>query len=395
MFHVNGNGILTLDARNKSSALIRVNGLFVSDQKQLCDGDVLTIGKYSSASWMTLNVKTRRVVTPEVRKLPMKKLIKRRREADGMGQEYQTFGFTKISTDVTKQTPAATGAFSWERTVLSRKRLCVQEKLTGTPSSSPSVEISHSKSQDELLSSNESNHVPSVTPQKQPRRATACGLYETDCHVPKVTPQPRMPRTRHGNDDQTTNKDNEKMPGETARRSLLVRYALTRTPKKSWGDDSSPESGDNNQLDRASLVDDDKNKRSTEEDIEQPCSTSSKTSLETQFGQKNDSPPCTLVEDTILSLPQCPTYDGESSDVEVESHCIHGRSERFDINESLHQTNDTATVLATELSTNDWADFCNHDDAVRRSLANLIVTQRSLRQDNDWLPDMIQGAVVD
>jgi hypothetical protein len=396
MFHVNQNGVLTLDAMNKNAALIRVNGIIIAGKKQLRDGDVLSIGKYSSVSWMTLHVKTRRVVTPEIRKLPMKKLIKRRKEADGMGQEYETFGCIKTFTGVRKQPPAAAPCL---HKVSPRKRLCVQKEWTGTPSS-PLVELSHPKSQDDLFSSNESNHVPSVTPQKRTRRSINYGPDETDDHLPKVTPQPRMTRVKLGNEDEATNKDNRKTSGDSTRISLMSRYPSTKTRATSWGDDSSPESRERDQLGQAGLVDDERygSTGSRVDLMEHASSTSSKTSLETQCGQNGDSPPCPVVEGTILSLPQCPTYDGESSDMGVKSHCIHEENnigELFAMHESGQETDDTATILATDLSTKDWADFCTHDDAVRRSLANLIVVQRSLRQDNDWLPDLIQGAVVD
>lgn len=360
MFCIDKEGVLTMHARNKNGNLVRVNGLVCNggEEHQLHGGDILTIGRYSSVPWMTLHVKATRVVTPETKKLPAKKRTKRQR--DGVGQD-ESWGETSMGD--------AKEPF-WLKTK-SRKRLCV---LQGN-AASPSKEDCRPRSQDDLFSSLES------------------------VDLPKVTPQPRMKRQRHIRDEPSPN-DCEQ--GSMKRRIFLARYSPGKR-SKNWGDDLSPEQSEESPLSKASLVEDEGNGDDMESRPKLPVteqasggSSSCRKSLETQDGEQRDSLPCSVVEGTMLSLPVCPTYDGESSDME-ESHFIGGQQHLEKPSaekESVQEQEEAPPRFATDLSTKDWNEICN-EEGVRRSLANLVVAQRLLRKDDDWLPEMLQNTLME
>lgn len=87
----------------------------------------------------------------------------------------------------------------------------------------------------------------------------------------------------------------------------------------------------------------------------------------------------------MLSLPQCPSYDGGDSDSEEVR-------ERFEDGQQTKKPQ-PAERMADELTTEQWKGVGG--GRVRQALANLVVAQRSRRKDDEWLPNMLQDAMVE
>lgn len=308
MFHVDSQGILTLDSQSKNRTLVRVNGIGVFGKKQLWDGDVLTIGRYSSVSWMTLEVKTKRVVTPETKKLPTMKLIKRRREAsDGVRLEKDSVG-TKRACAMDDTPPDA--ARKWLKTTPGQRR--------DQPNARTSSPV-------DLFESLESVGGLSVTPEK--RRACegkhvvqSLETLEDTRMLPKSSRRPRKKlRSLIGY------KDGELMVGSVSPERCLVKRATNHV--NVVDDEVTPQPCDEGPQRLASLLEGAGSECAhlNALTVEHANSNSSKKALETQAARHNDTPPCSIAEESVLSLPQCPTYDGESSDLDGGSPFVVGQ----------------------------------------------------------------------
>lgn len=303
MFHVDSQGILTLDSQSKNRTLIRVNGIGAFGKKQLWDGDVLTIGRYSSVSWMTLDVKTKRVVTPEVKKLPTKNLIKRCRDTgDAFRVGKDSVGTKRVCTTDCRPPYEVRHSSVWLKTSPGQRRHLPQAR----PLSSV-----------DLFDSLESVDVLSVTPEK--RRACKGKHVVVGLDASK--------------DTRTLSKSSRR-PRKKLRNSIDYKYCKstvgTLSPERCLTPPATSSQVDNVDDDVSSeprvigLLRLERLREGAGSEgvqlnvlaVEHANSTSSKKALETQAARHNDTPPRSIAEEAVLSLPQCPTYDGESSDLE-------------------------------------------------------------------------------
>lgn len=328
MFQVNTEGELSI--LNDNNNLVRVNGMMVLRGKvQLCDGDVLTIGRYSSSSWMTFHVKAKRVVTPETgrtRVLPVKKSIKRRRDSSQASERI-----------IAEER-------SWLKTPARRRLLRGSEEGLAQESASPPT------SQRSLFSSLDSDDLP------------------------KVTPQPRFLRKRKSLSKVLP--DESMAYDQPPKRRIHGQYAPGMRSKPWVPENLTPmddlSGAELPQRQTSSDESHDKKRLGTQSRSPSPCSV-------------RESPSCSLRGDTVLSLPQCPSYDGGDSDSEEVR-------ERFEDGQQTKKPQ-PAERMADELTTEQWKGVGG--GRVRQALANLVVAQRSRRKDDEWLPNMLQDAMVE
>jgi hypothetical protein len=118
-------------------------------------------------------------------------------------------------------------------------------------------------------------------------------------------------------------------------------------------------------------------------------------------------------ESSILSLPQCPTWEDESqnnvgtnsidSSTSVQTPCSHeeARREQHPNNESKTTPDESSqdkpnVMFASSLSLSQWKQLRQDNDGavgIRGALASLVVAQRV--RDPTWFPAILEGAVVE
>jgi hypothetical protein len=122
-------------------------------------------------------------------------------------------------------------------------------------------------------------------------------------HKPRMIP-PSLIGVKHGG----------LMCGSAKPERCLLRCASS-SQTNTWDDDETPEPHAGGTQRQASLLE---GAGSDGVPLNLPAmehanSTSSKKVLETQATHYNNSPLCSFAEESVLSLPQCPTYDDDSS----------------------------------------------------------------------------------
>ena len=239
--------------------------------------------------------------------------MKRRRETSGgvrVGKE--SLGTKRICTLGGRRTDDVRKSRVWLKTVTPGRNRCTPEIRQLSPV--------------DLFESLESGDILSVAAEKRCAYAEKQLLDEADDEEetptrPKRSSQPRrISPTLIG----------VKQGGLTVDSARSERFLFQRASSKlanTWDDDETPESPDEGTPHQATLIgvtviD---SAPSNLPAVENANSTSSKKVLETQAALHIDSPLCSFVEESVLSLPQCPTIDSDSSDIQGGSSFIDGQ----------------------------------------------------------------------
>ena len=314
MFHVNSVGSLALDSLCMNRTLVQVNGIGVLGRaQQLWDGDVITIGKSSSLAWMTLHVRTKRVVTPEAKRfLPMKSIrrlrdsgaefalgnemlsAKERHPVESIaecGLKFRCWLKKKSRKKEYEQTNETCRSAELNKGLISHKVSSVRPNRLRTCPSKPAEDSLYSKVDGfgkESSASRESISIPrerDVNKRIRMRIDLAVKTQELDQNVSSHLVKSR------GDEGLTSDPDDE----GPLRPSSVVRY------------------NENEGLQFHTSVREHANSVS-------PI----KVWPETQAsGPRLDSPQPPSQDDKVLSLPQCPTYDGDScSSTDKDEDCV-------------------------------------------------------------------------
>lgn len=397
MFSVDKSGILTVSAANKNPKLIRHNGnLLRKKPVQLCDGDVLSVGRSKGISWMNFRVGRKRteIFEPKQksrkRKLPTKKLIQRQEEETDEDREEEVVGpIQSDSMSNFQKNPVTPISAGKKRSHAWLKKAAIPRGPQTPERNCPSSfkDFSARRSPDDLFGS----------------------IHDESVDLPPITPR----RIRKSRDERTS----ESPPPQPKRRKFVNRYSPGKRSKR-WNLEELSSEKDDPAV-RHALVEELDNESKAAKDANDAGNTvsSKKSSLETQ--DKNLVAQCDSIQGSVkdsswLSLPRCPTYLTGSQEAEDEQQpvanlevdeCLTepGNEESLPKNsqkEGAMKGGLAAARLATDMTGHDWntmirtSQVVGATPSVRQSLANLIVAQRLQQQDSTWLPDILQNAIV-
>jgi hypothetical protein len=444
MFSIDGEGVLTL--RSSSNAkLLRLNGkcILFRKQEQLCDGDILTVGRFKAIPLMTFHMRRKRVVTPEINRraekqpLPMKKSIKRRRDEiyhvggdepailrAGLNHQspHSMPGVRKnLSRPPPQKETSKVNAYSWLRKTTGRRKplFATRRKAPSAPKKS-----SARKSQDDLFSSSseeDSDDLLRITPQ---RRLTPKPVdkQEKVAERPEVFKKPKRFVINYS-------------PGKRSKQWKAAEQSLT--PEEDDAN-TTPSRQSATVIEEGDQIDDDelsgalaRMRPKSAHDGESFSAPKNRPNTPVEDDRKCAPEPN---NDSWLSLPRCPTYDSDDTHIwvddgqeelpacehlpEPENQNVWAKPEDDDNlsepeNESAHFGKRATEVevvegteerdqpqFATDLTHGAWSTMTYSQSAggptsVRHALANLIVAHRVRLQDEAWLPDMVQNSFVD
>jgi hypothetical protein len=334
-----------------------VNGQLVFHPVELKKNDVISVGRDRSAPWMTLEVKEKRVVTPETLHFPPKKRFIRM-----FAQVSNHHGDSPVL-DKPDNGPLSANRSSWARA--SASWLKTPKKPLAVPSGSTS---------------------PIGT---RPRRQLLFSQSSSSCSaaiLPRVIPQSIVRRKRilEGDYDASS-------PRKRRHKSVNAWIQALRQEEQ----------------EQSSLSSGPPQTNSPAEQQDQRFSGSLSSSLKPMTQNIiRPSSPCPGKDESALSLPECPTFEAsmeesqlirDSSAVRVESN-EHVTEQVSEVDENQVKGTLSGTNICRRvktLTTDEWRNIRRQKgSAVRRSLARLIVAQR-LKGDDNWLPSMIKNAVIE
>lgn len=434
MCHIDKNGVLSIDRSNKNKHFIWING----KQKvkkgehgegnvfaQLREGDILQFGRYCSNAWITLVVKSRRLVTPNVKSKELCFGEKCSVEFNSQGGKHDVFSSFERHFEKSHQSRTARKKASWLKTAVFRKsrslNACVSKESLECDEeidhSAPNVispaggkikvsVVSGSATFSPLKSEEEKLGKSNKTRESDNECSSEWSIHrrKRKYNLPNFSTMKRVKQREpwHEESDALSSctsgslvsaKNNAKKQNtvcHTAKETSTVTITtlgrdsqLTPNGKKStqYGD------GDESSSDR-----------------------SSKGWRKTSFATQNEQHELrSQREDSTLYLPECPTYDENSaaalkgtSSKTIAKIQQEGNPEYLITGNKKDETKSVSLDKrknAEDLSSQEWRNMQVVNDGtdnalVRRSISQIVIDQRLRLKDDKWLPEILQNAVV-
>jgi len=434
MCHIDKNGVLSIDRSSKNKHFIWINGKQqVKKGKhgggivlaQLREGDILQFGRYCSNAWITLVVKSKRLVTPNVKS--KEDCFGGKCSVDLNSQEGKHHVFSSFERQFEKshQSRAARKKSSWLKTAVFRKsrslNACVSKEslecdeeidysapnvispaggkiksslVSGSATFSPlkSEQQKLGKSNKTMESDNESNSEWSIHRRKRKyalpnfsamKRVKQREPWHEESDVLSSCTSDSLVSAKNKAKKQNTVCHNAKEAPAVIMTSLGRDSQLKPNGKKSTPNGDADESSSDR---------------------------SSKGWRKTSFATQNEQHELrSHREDSTLYLPECPTYDENSAAAlkgtnskNIAEIRQEGNPKKFLIGNKKDETKSVSLDKrknAEDLTSQEWRNMQVVNDGtdntlVRRSVSQIVTEQRLRLKDDKWLPEILRNAVV-